>query len=107
MLLEHAGNSNYYFDRIAMKRTTQPQNWLNGKYGEAVHLWYCDMKIYYNSTQCTQYGQFDKGTNIFFDYKYVKRTVTLDQENYVLEAYQNRHFYVNNPDDYRGIIKSD
>lgn len=56
MWLEHAGNSNYYFDRIPMKRAKTSQNWLHGKFGEQVLLWYCDMKIYYNRNNCTQFG---------------------------------------------------
>ena len=104
MWIEHAGNSNYHFDSMKMKRSNTAQKWLHGKYGEAVNVWYCDLKLYYNTEQCTQYGQFREGTNIFFDYRYVKKSHFDEFEQQHYEAYQNRKFFVKNPDDYDGTV---
>ena len=88
MWLEHAGNANYFFERQEMKRSNQPQVWLDGKFGEAVNLWHCDLKLYYEvNRSTTEYGQFREGTNIFFDYRYCKKSVVEGQVKYFYEAY--------------------
>lgn len=105
MWLEHAGNSNTYFAPVQMQRSIKPQRWYQGKYGEPVNIWYCDLLLHYNKSICTQFGQFEEGTNIYFDYKYIKKDGACFR--IIEEHMPYRKFYILNPDAYTGVVNSE
>ena len=53
---------------------------------------------------CTQFGQFRTGTNISFQYRYVKYQTLEDNVNVCYEARPYRQFFLANPEDYAGDI---
>lgn len=55
---------------------------------------------------CTQFGQFRTGSNISFQYRYVKYQTLEDNVNVCYEARPYRQFFLANPEDYAGDIQS-
>lgn len=84
-------------DSIRMQRASTSENWLTAKYGKPIQIWHCDVSM--KNMNGDSEGQYLQGSNVCFQYSYVKRTAG-QFNNSVTERQPERCIYLRDPKTY-------